>query len=724
MLTPEQVNQVVASFVAAVKPYYKEGEIKPYARGVGVQRHNMPKWPEFWGGYNTAVKQRDELRVHIESDVFPDHLFVARAPNQTEDEYKYARANFKQTTLPEYSDFENTILRALHESNWSLTPGEAAGDVEDEGSFTHYVSKRIDNFGGLSDYFKHIIPKIKTLDPMGVICVLPRRIPTVEQTGEDGEPIIVMDPDTLVDPQPMYFSVDRIVGKEDGVYYLLLTDQRSTVQVGGKDVKQGLVLWLVDDTVAYRVAQYGKAHELNFETSVYFEHNTGFVPCEPLKGRPVLRDGHVSYESYYLPAKDLLDLVLLDSSNLTAIKAASVFPQKVMLGYECEHTDVSSGGTCHGGEWMVYDAEIGAAVQRGKCPSCKGTGMSVSLGPNRVLMVKAANMRGETQGQLSVRDAMAYVEPSSTTPDVLEKQIEINRNAARKMLHLHSETPIAGGDSATATEVGVGVKAQSAFIAPIASQIFGTMEFCLAAIAMQRYGESDGYFELVPATQYDLRTEADYIALLGEAQSKGLPPAAIEEILRGYFAIRYASDPYMKEAFDVVAMADGMLTANWQQVQAMQGKGQVQAWEIALHNRALSMYDELMRDPTFRGLDVYEKAQRLKEFAQQGGKDIEAPLTPAQRAAELVRQTEEGGTTEIQIQPNMPTEDVQATALNGAQVESLVTIINQVAAGVITKETAKPLIQSAFPGIDDNKVTEMLNGVKAIPVDKAAQVVK
>jgi hypothetical protein len=261
-------------------------------------------------------------------------------------------------------------------------------------------------------------------------------------------------------------------------------------------------------------------------------------------------------------------------------------------------------------------------------------------------LIKAPSQRGETAGStVKVQDAMTYVEPSASTTDTLTKQIESNRLAARKQLHLYSEQPMAGGDAATATQVGVGVKAQNAFIAPIASQIFGTMDFVLSTITIQRYGEQDGFYDLVPATQYDLRTEADYIAMLGEAQSKGLPPSAIEEILRGFFATRYGSDPYMAEAFSVIATADTLLTTNWQQIQAMQGKNQVQAWEVLLHNRALTLYDELMRDPEFRTLEPFEKAMRLQERAKELAQ-AEAPSpaqgteTPAQRALRLVQGTE------------------------------------------------------------------------------------
>jgi len=633
MLTPEQITKIVADYVDATKPQ------------VDRRFRRQEGHAEYWQGYGLAVRQRDELRVHIESDVFPEHLFRAKAPNMTEAEHEYLKKTFKQVTLPEYTDYQNTILRALHESNWSLSPGEAAGDIADPDSYTYYISRRIDYFGSLAEYFKHIVTKIKTLDPMGVLCVMPQVIPTTESTGEDGEQVMVIDPNERVAPQPIYFEVNQVVGKHDGLWYLLRTRQRSTVTDGGKEVQDGQVLWLVDDVNCWKVEQYGRKNDMLFEVSLYFQHDTGYVPVQPLKGTPVLRNGVLMYESTYLPAKDLLDLVLIDSSQLNIVKASSIYPQKVMLGNDCEYEDVAKGARCNGGR--LTGMVDGAYVDHGMCTRCNGTGMSVQLGPNKVLLVRS--QRGlDAAAQPKVQDAMTIVEPSATTTQVLQEQIDSNRAAARKMLHLYSEQPMAGGDAATATQVGVGVKAQNAFVAPIAAQTFALMDFVLATIARQRYGADEGFYTLTPATQFDLRTEADYIALLGEAQAKSLPPAAIEEILRGYFGVRFGSDPYMAEAFQVLAHADVLLTAGWQQVQAMEAKGTVKPWEVQLHNRALSLYDELMQDPTFRELDIMDKAKRLQAYAQQlyGGEPtpMAAPgvvATPAQRAAALVQATEE-----------------------------------------------------------------------------------
>lgn len=55
---------------------------------------------------------------------------------------------------------------------------------------------------------------------------------------------------------------------------------------------------------------------------------------------------------------------------------------------------------------------------------------------------------------------------------------------------------------------------------------------------------------------------------------------------------------------------------------------------------------------------------------------------------------------------------VQDTALNGAQVTSLLEIINAVAAGDMPKATAKPLILAAFPGITEAQVEAMLAPIK------------
>jgi hypothetical protein len=58
---------------------------------------------------------------------------------------------------------------------------------------------------------------------------------------------------------------------------------------------------------------------------------------------------------------------------------------------------------------------------------------------------------------------------------------------------------------------------------------------------------------------------------------------------------------------------------------------------------------------------------------------------------------------------------VSDTAMNGAQVTSIVQIISQVAEGVIPPMSAKALIRSAFPAIPEVNVDAMLSPFAALP---------
>jgi hypothetical protein len=56
-------------------------------------------------------------------------------------------------------------------------------------------------------------------------------------------------------------------------------------------------------------------------------------------------------------------------------------------------------------------------------------------------------------------------------------------------------------------------------------------------------------------------------------------------------------------------------------------------------------------------------------------------------------------------------DDVQKTALNGAQVTALIELIANIGAGVVSKETAKGIIVNAFPTFTEEEVNQIINNV-------------
>jgi hypothetical protein len=97
--------------------------------------------------------------------------------------------------------------------------------------------------------------------------------------------------------------------------------------------------------------------------------------------------------------------------------------------------------------------------------------------------------------------------------------------------------------------------------------------------------------------------------------------------------------------------------------------------------------------------------------------DIVESLVYAQQAAERSGQGQAGQTEEGQ-----PIQDI---SLNGAQVASLINIINAVAAGALTKEGAISVITSAFPTISREQAINIVGGIQEgniIPTTKEERI--
>ena len=60
-------------------------------------------------------------------------------------------------------------------------------------------------------------------------------------------------------------------------------------------------------------------------------------------------------------------------------------------------------------------------------------------------------------------------------------------------------------------------------------------------------------------------------------------------------------------------------------------------------------------------------------------------------------------------------EDIQKLALNGIQIESLLSIIQNVVAGVLPSESAKLIIKQSFPSFDEKSVDEIIANIKVNP---------
>jgi predicted Zn-dependent peptidase len=110
-----------------------------------------------------------------------------------------------------------------------------------------------------------------------------------------------------------------------------------------------------------------------------------------------------------------------------------------------------------------------------------------------------------------------------------------------------------------------------------------------------------------------------------------------------------------------------------------------------------------------------EDKEKIEELMEVEGKNkepmaVEGLDTVTEEDNQDAKTIDTTTTNEVAL-PVAPSAPISNTALNGAQVTSLLDILAQVSSSVIPKESAKATIQFAFPGVDATLVDSMLNSI-------------
>jgi hypothetical protein len=590
------------------------------------QRTGVSQYPEYWPGYNYAAKMYDSILPHTRPDIYPAHLLSVRAPNQTDAQAEYIRANYKPTTLSVFEDFKATISRAFADQNWSIRYSPELEPIFGEDTFQRYVNQEIERFGSLEAFVKTMLPTLKLIDPNGIIAIEPNDVDTYE--NEDGEEIISNE---LINPMPEYYSCKSIVGQKYGEYYMVITDDYSKVRNGSKEEKSGIVLEIYDTMNIWKVYQIGKKSDYTFsEPELYYSHNLGYVPAQKLQGMPQLIGGEINFQSPFITAVPLLDQVILDESYLQISKATSAFPFMVALGEICEFTD-REGNKCQDGQ--IFDPINGGYRT---CSSCNGSGVKSRFSPTGMLLIKPKTALSEGDSALS-GEYLKFVSPPMDTLNFLRTEIEQQMSKARRILHLPSSDESGTiGEASTATGSLNKLRALYAFIKPISDQLFNLYEFCLVTMGKMRYGENFGGVNLVYPTSFDISTPSDYLAVISEGVKAGVPPSITFSNVYNYIKAIHYTDEETSAVYDLILNADELLLMSSADIALRVANGTIEKYQDVIHHSAPQLIMELIRNhiPTegaqrFIDLPMAEQIAALNRLASDR---IAVQLDPIQQA--------------------------------------------------------------------------------------------
>lgn len=565
-----------------------------------------------------ACEMAEHISYHAIKGVFPAKLFKHRSPNETEKEAEYIKNNYKQYTLPVYLDYLNTISRPFADGNWAIDYKEDVESFKIAGvTMQDYIDKDFPKYGSLENFIKGVLPSIKSIDANGFISVRPEEIEYIQDDQEQ----YVIDSSKLHEPTIYYFESKNVVDYEDGEWYLFLSSEKSVVKSYGKNVEDGSVYELYTPDAIYFIKQYGLKTDNLFEYEEFFRHNLGSCQVEQLKGIPTLKGDDILWQSPFLYATDLLDLVATNGNFLQALVNSCVFPVKVMFGSQCEFKD-SDGFACEGGN-IINNGHLKA------CPSCNGIGLKSRISPLGTLLLNPSTKFAIGE-EKSTQDPLKYISPEVHTLEFLDKKINNDTESARKILHLQtSNSNVKGSQDQTATGMAIDVKSMYAFIKPISDQMFQLYEFCLNAIGEQRYGEKFNAPELTYPKTFDFKSSEDYLMDVGNAIKNNLPPSFTQLLLMQYINSYYGDNQKSTGVFKLVMAADRLFGLSQDEINMKLARGTVEKWEDILHTSILNFInDSIIEDAKFSDKPIDAQVVLVQDKAKAIADNISSASIP------------------------------------------------------------------------------------------------
>lgn len=574
--------------------------------------HESKEYVEKKKGYfehsESASKMAERISIHSENGKFPEDLFIKRAPNQTQEEFDYIKANYKTITYPIWGKFTSMLNRIWNDNNWSINWNETARNAGAE----DYINFEIPRVESVESYFKNIVTYKKEKDPNAVLVIKPYDLPIISdpETGD-----ISFDETELIQPIMQIYDSKDVLMFDDN-FCIVLTDESSECEGHKGEKVKGLVYEMYTTTAIYKVMQYGKKSDYTFELVLYYMHDLGYSPAYRLKGIPIQKGEKILYQSSFYPAIDVLDEILKDNSYLTAVKATHAFPHKWEYVDDCEFE--KDGHKCTDG--FIWNDNAGKNI---KCPACNGSG-SKKPSVMGVYQVRTPNMFDKSTENISIPPA-GFFAPDTTIMDFLRNEINNNEKRALQVLNLASTSDVQGSETA----LGKMIDREDAFamLLGISNQLFELFEIAIQTILDMRYGnDAKGYYPVINYPKnFNIRSEAELTAEIAIAKSQNMPEVAFRELMKEYINRRFSDSEIQNKIFNTVQYVDRILMLNSLEVAQKKANGGLANWEDILHTSIYTFIDfQLQDNPEF--LDLPLNTQR--DILYQMAKDLDAQNNP------------------------------------------------------------------------------------------------
>lgn len=510
--------------------------------------NNLPKFNPI---YREAVLQRHKVAVHSELDCFPYELLRTKAPNQSPEEWEYQMGLYESYTNSTWGRAKNKTKIIANEQNYAI---DGWDDEQKKYFFEDYPQ-----YHSLIDFFFDIVRDRKIDYPNEVLVIEPEFIP-----GEyDEEENFIPDQSELIRPVAVIKKEQEIIDYIDNEYLLILSEDDMEYKVNGTEYENGLKFHFYDKERIIEIKQNGfdSNHIPTFDYVVVYEHNWGWLPARKLQGKPVKNDdGRILYHSVFADAiPDLNDVIRMSATRSMSVNKLA-YPIIIAVVDPCNYADLTNGVRCNGGRIMTHAGSFAT------CPQCNGTGKQSNHSPTGVYEVVARTQNGLGDNILPMTPPVQFAAPSSEILDYLGKIIEEKKKSAFGHLFESEDA-----NAATATGKELEKEEFISFLIQFSNELFSLMAFTIEAIGYMRYGSEFVMPSITKPKSFNLKTNADITAEIGEAKKQGLPSIYTERLITESNSTRFNTSPTSEAELDLTFRIDRLWNIEPLMVRAMIG---------------------------------------------------------------------------------------------------------------------------------------------------------
>lgn len=478
------------------------------------------------------VSDFENTIVHTRG-VLPKKLISKRRPNEPEEVQTYREENYRRITKFPFNQAITNLQRILSQSNVYVQYPEGLKDFLNgnnfsRASFLHYFQKKvvrrmIEEANGLLLWF-----------PSGVGAT---------------------DPRVKVEIIPLLIPVERIEHYDENVL-TFLSDEHSMVMVGKNEELTGEVYYSVTKNEIWKRSQTGKKGDNEFEWTLYYTHNLGFVYSLVLGGDESAEEiethdlNHTKetvlyLSSYFNSAVSIADECLCQFSDHQGIMVSSAYPIR-----EVEPTECTADG-CHNGKISVKDSKPK------NCSRCGGTGLiAAPNGPYGVIVRPKRNNKPDNQQTVEI-PVMRFISPDTAILDYSGKhwqELLAMTKAALNLLFIQEAQSAIAKDRDRDDKLSFLDKVgQNVYLYLIRNsiQIIHKLRFPNEEIPEVPIS--------LPST-FVVKNESELLADIGIMREKSAPPFLISSGFRELITKRYNADPVALKMFDTLVVYDPYFT--------------------------------------------------------------------------------------------------------------------------------------------------------------------